>query len=106
MGGRKITKIDRITDGRGGTIYVGKEAFDKYGRLRGGDTWSRTSLEPATEELIREIKADFCKRRLNEFDWLSLPDWLAINLVETLTAKDKRINFKEKKFVPNPEVKS
>jgi hypothetical protein len=104
MGYRKIAKIDRITSGRGGTIYVGKDSFDKYGHQRGADTWTRGHIEPANDKIVAEIRADFCKKRLKNFDWLSLPDWLAIQIVEAVSAKDKRIDLKAGKFIPNPEA--
>lgn len=102
---KQVRKIDRITDGRGGTIYVGKEAYDSGGMMRGGDTWSRQHIAPATEKLLLEVRSEYAKMKLGKFDWNSLPDWAALRVIEVLTAMDKRINFKENKFVPNPEMK-
>lgn len=102
MGYRKITKIDRITDGRDGTIYVGKDAFDKHGSMRGGDIWNRSHIVPATEKEIQEIRDLQAIRKLESFNWLTIPGWLANSIVEFM-AKDSRVNFKEGKFIPNPE---
>ena len=101
---KQIRKIDRITDGRGGTIYVGKEAYDSGGSRRGGDSLFRSHIAPATEKLLLEVRSEYAKMKLSKFNWNSLPDWAALKVVEVLTAMDKRINFKENKFIPNPEI--
>ncbi len=102
---KQVRKIDRITDGRGGTIYVGRESYDSSGHQRGGDVWSRQHIQIATEKLLLEVRSEYAKMKLRKFDWDSLPDWAALKVVEVLMAMDKRINFKENKFVPNPEMK-
>lgn len=76
--GQRITPITRITSGRGGTIYIGNQAFDSRGNERGGDTWSRTSIQHITPEQEAEIRKTFrvkkLIRRLEKLNWNNVPE--------------------------------
>jgi hypothetical protein len=101
--GRRLKNIDRITDGRGGTIYVEKDAFDKNGNLRGGGTWCQTRLEAVNEENLRQFRETVARNNLVYFKWNTIPGWMAIDLIEYMK-KDSRVDFKTGKFIPNPEI--
>ena len=45
-----IRPITKITDGRGGTIYVENSKYDSKGWERGRDTWSRGMIHKLTPE--------------------------------------------------------
>jgi len=79
---RATGKISRITDGRGGTLYVAfsnslgtgtyEVAYDIHGRKR-GDDWSRSQLAIHTPEMkLAQMRLNR-RRKLAMFDWPSLP---------------------------------
>ncbi len=97
MGYRSVKTIDRITDGRGGTIYVGKDSFDKSGSLRGGDTWNRTHIEPATEVEIQKIRASIIKKKLKDFDWRTVSDDDATKIIAYIRSNHPKLDFESGK---------
>ena len=99
MGAVSVKTIDRITDGRGGTIYIGKDAFDATGSLRGGGTWSQTHIEPATEVEILKIRASIIKRKLKDFDWRTISDEDASTIIAYIRANHPKLDFEAGKVV-------
>jgi len=77
-----ISVIDRITDGRNGTIYVNGISYDAKGHQR-GDIWSTGTITPATEEHRRSMIAKRARYRLAKYEWQKLSDDDAI-LIEKL----------------------
>lgn len=61
-----IGEVTEIT--KGGNIRVGNTIYNKHGRLRGSDSWSRNYIYPATEEdiekITREEKIEKCKSKM------------------------------------------
>jgi hypothetical protein len=90
----RIMKIDRITDGRNGTIHIGNTAFDINGRQRGGDAWSM-HISPATDEDIHRVKGSVAKRRLGSFNWDSITGDQALQLEQVLMSAG--IDIRKKK---------
>ena len=86
-------KISRITDGRGGTIYVYNKnislevyetAYDIYGNQRGADIWNTCSIEPTTDahrQIAKEAKA---YNFLQDFNWKTLTPAQAIQIADTI----------------------
>ena len=76
-------KVSRLTDGRGGTVYVAvpqtlgagtyEVAFDINGKKRGTDTWSRSQLEVLTPDMKLGLERRGRRRKLAMFDWSGLP---------------------------------
>ena len=97
--GEGVATITRITDGRGGTVYVGKEMFDASGSLRGGDTWQRRKIEPLTQEKYNEILAQNIREKLKRFNWGSLPNEIAIEIISHLRGKYPQMNFELREYV-------
>jgi hypothetical protein len=81
-----VVKITRITDGRGGTLYInsGEKTFDISGNERGGSPWHRRHIEPATEEDLRNIQGRVIKSRLTAFNWRRLSNENAVKVEEFL----------------------
>jgi len=79
-----LTRITRITDGRGGTIYVGESSFDINGSQRGSDTWSKQRIQVATPVDLQRIKENNAIERLSRFDWKSLRGDQAVIIQDTL----------------------
>jgi hypothetical protein len=74
-GVERLLKITRITDGRGGTIYIEDIAFDLYGHERTSNSaWHSKSISPATEEDIKRIVLEDMRRYLQNFDWSKQSD--------------------------------
>jgi hypothetical protein len=71
---RHVGEISRITDGRGGTIYVGEASYDINGHQRGSTLWGGSHLELSTPEALQAIRAERAKNLLSKFNWHSLPD--------------------------------
>ena len=78
-----ITKITRITDGRGGTVYAGDLSFDIHGRGRSGDKWHSANIQPATEEDRIRIRGMNARNRLSKIKWHELDPKKALE-IETL----------------------
>ena len=76
----KLVKITRITSGRGGTIYIGNQAYDKSGFSRGTDTWGGMKISVATPEVVRAIHAKRAKAFLHSVHWDSLTDDQALTM--------------------------
>jgi len=74
-GAEHLDKITRITDGRGGTIYIDTMAFDIRGRRRGEDSmWESTGIYPATDRDIKRIVVKGKRQFLYSNPWASLTD--------------------------------
>ena len=83
-----IAIISRITDGRGGTIYVksknGENNFDLLGNQRGTDIWNGSIIERATQEDTKLMRGKIAISRLKNFNWASLSPELAIEIRDFL----------------------
>ena len=79
-----IKPISRITDGRGGTIYVEDKAYDIYGGLRGGDTWNKWNIQPATDADAIRIRGTNARRRIANFKWNDLDPAKAVEIEKIL----------------------
>jgi len=89
LAGPSVVKITRITDGRGGTLYINsgrlsEKTFDINGNERGGSTWHRRHIEPATEEDLLNIQGMVIKSRLTAFNWRRLSNENAVKVEEFL----------------------
>jgi len=89
-----ISTITRITNGRGGTIYVkaAREdapeiAYDSKGRQRGSDLWNHNDISPATQEDIARIKGKVARLQLSRFSWVNLPPDIAMEIRDYLRVK-------------------
>lgn len=49
-----ISEVERITPK--GAIRVNGTLYNEYGSQKGGDSWSRSYIEKATDEIIRELQ--------------------------------------------------
>ena len=78
-----ISTIDRITDGRNGTIYVNGTSYDSKGYQR-GDIWATGTITPATEEHKRSMIAKRARYRLARYEWQKLSDDNAIAIEKLL----------------------
>lgn len=85
-----IVPITKITDGRGGTIYVGNMLFDIMGAQRGNDIWYKSYIAPATEEDAMRIRGKNSRHRLSKVKWLELDPKKAIEIEKLLN--DNGIN--------------
>lgn len=93
-----VRPITRITDGRGGTIYVDIKpqiahsityvphelSFDEHGSERGGDTWSRKHIDIATEADTIRIKGKNAMKRLACVEWQNLTPEKALEIEKLL----------------------
>ena len=90
-----IQKIKKITDGRGGTIYVeikgNNYLFDVLGNLRTSNVWSSITIEPCTPEKKIEIQMKNRVAKLHAFDFSSLTDQQVSDIV--LFMREKGINI-------------
>ena len=88
MGGasrrESIAPISKITDGRGGTIYVGEQLFDTDGHQRTSDSWNRAFIQPATEADVIRIKGKNARFRIANYDWQNLDPSKAIEIEKLL----------------------
>lgn len=88
-----IKEVLRITDGRNGTIYVGRKGasdefvFDHHGVQRATDTWNKIHIYPATDEHRKSLKISIAKNRLAGMNWFELDDDVAIELYEIIKAR-------------------
>lgn len=83
LAGEAICPITRITDGRGGTIYVGdgnlatgepyEIPFDLKGNKRASNDWSTTGIQLATDEDYTRIRRKRMRNRIANVAWGSLP---------------------------------
>jgi hypothetical protein len=76
-----IKSIERITDGRNGTIYVDNMAFDVHGRERTSNQWTFHSISVLTPEVKENIIKTNRKNKLVQFKFSSLTIDQASNLV-------------------------
>lgn len=97
-----IRTISRITDGRGGTIYIpctnmlgnvtGEDAYDLYGRGRGGGDWDSITIRPIGEIEETEIKKKFLANKLRQGlqkkGWSGVPDDIIIGIYEYLKTQN------------------
>lgn len=79
-----IKPIDRITDGRKGTIYVDGNAYDLRGHQRGGDVWYCRRIKPVTDTDILFVRGSNAKTRLKKIDWQKIEDEKAIEIEKLL----------------------
>jgi len=87
-----IRPISRITDGRGGTIYVGESAYDKSGRKRASGDWHFGYISPATDKDRAIIVGKNNKAKLERFKWSSLTPEQATEIITLLTKESKSYN--------------
>lgn len=81
----RIITIQRITDGRGGTLYTEKMSFDKDGRERGvTDSWAFTRIKPAEEADYIRILGNNAKMRLSKIKWDDLEPAKALMIEKIL----------------------
>lgn len=66
-----ISKITKITDAWGGTIFVNKLKFDENGFQRTPDMWSYF-IKPLTQTLRDNFEIKLRKKKLTRFDFNSL----------------------------------
>ena len=75
--GKSIEVIERITDGRGGSIYLKDNSgsgYDSNGFSRNGGAFHRAYITPMTPELKAQITVESRRQKLSRFDWKNLPD--------------------------------
>jgi len=98
-GYESVTPILRITDGRGGTIYAHaysvETPFDLNGNQRGGDTWHKYYIQPATDADRTRIRGKNAIYRLSKIVWSQLTPEKAIEIEKLLN--DNGIETKAKK---------
>ena len=82
-----ILPIERITDGRGGTIYVGGLSFDAQGRQR-GDVWQTAYISIPTKQDYVNVKGRNAIIRLRKVEWSSLTPEKAIEIEKLLNDND------------------
>ena len=83
-----IRPIERITDGREGTIYVCGDSYDIHGRQRGGDIyWSYKNISIATQEDLDRIRGKNAQNQLKRFQWSNLKPEDAIKIRDELKEK-------------------
>jgi hypothetical protein len=78
-----VSPIERITDGRGGSIYVKDMNFDKNGKER-GEGYHKATIRPATEEDIIRIRGNNARSRIKHYDWSELDPAKAIEIEKLL----------------------
>lgn len=70
---RSIRKVEKITKAHGGTLIIDGSAYDMNWGHRRGQTWTQATVEPATEEIERQVARERRKRilaaRLNDLRW-------------------------------------
>ena len=76
-----IKTIERITDGRNGTIYVDNMAFDLHGRQRNSNSWTFFSISVVTPDIKEGIIKKNRRIKLRQFDFKSLTFDQASDLV-------------------------
>lgn len=90
-----ITKITRITDGRGGTIYVGEapreKVFDIRGHQRGETGFSGSYIRIATLEDSKKLALDIRKRKLESFNFHGLTPEQCSEIVLFMRSKSIKI---------------
>ena len=86
-----ISKITRITDGRGGTIYIEKTAYDRWKHERTSDSWYSKYIKIATESDKEEVIQESQKRKLDNFKWNTLPGSLATEIITLMRNKGIKI---------------
>lgn len=79
-----IVPITKITDGREGTIYADNTLFDIQGWQRGGNTWDRRHIAPATEEDRIRLLGKNARYRISKVKWLALDPAKAIEIEKLL----------------------
>ena len=84
MGQESITSITRITDGRGGTIYLNDMAFNVNGSQRGGGVWDRSHISVGTEADVIRIRGKNARYRLSKVSWMELDPAKAIEIEKLL----------------------
>ena len=93
---KRLTTITRITDGRGGTLYteykslgatVNINAYDKDGWMRGGGAWSKSRIQPATPEAVKELKVQITRRKIEQISWRKIPDDTILEIKDFLNEK-------------------
>jgi hypothetical protein len=88
---RKISKISKITDGRGGTVLVDDKTYDARGFGRGGDVWTRYHIVPLTPELKMEVILEVRKSKLDNFHFNTLTPEQASEIVLFMRSKGIKI---------------
>ena len=83
-GSLRIRCIERITDGRGGTIYVDGVSFRQSGSQRGGDGWHFLHIKIATNEDRIKIKGMNSRQKLCQYKWQTLELEKAIEIEKLL----------------------
>jgi hypothetical protein len=78
-----VCQIERITDGRGGTVYANDLNFDIKGRER-GEGYHKARIRPATEEDIIRIRGKNALRRIISYGWSELDPAKAIEIEKLL----------------------
>ena len=84
-----IALIERITEGRGGTVYVQGQGYDQNGWQRGGDAWGRLHIHSVTQEDRIKIAGEKAKLRLQYFKWNDIDDKKAVEIRTILKEKYK-----------------
>lgn len=79
-----IRPIDRITDGRGGTVYADGTAYDLHGRQRGRDGYSSARITPTTDEDRIKIAGNNSKYRMGKVNWKEISHEKAIEIEKLL----------------------
>ena len=72
-GTNAIERIDKITDGLGGTIFVNKTRYTEAGHER-GNSWCSSMIIVATSEEKNKVYRARERRLLQRFDWSSIDD--------------------------------
>ena len=84
LGGfRRICKIERITNGRKGTVYANDRNFDIHGNER-GTGYHQANMTPATDKDRMDIKGANARRRLKNVEWNKLGPLTAIKIENLL----------------------
>ena len=81
---KRIDTIKKITDGWGGTIYVGETQYNVRGSSRGSNAWTRSNIQPATEKDYEEIKKLRARSFIQRANLEKLDGDLAIKTIEFL----------------------
>jgi len=82
-----IKHIERITDGRDGTIYVDGTAYNRRGHQRGQTGWHGSYISVASNEDIQQVRGEICRQKLKKFPWHKLSDDEAINIYKNIKEK-------------------
>lgn len=81
-----IVRLEKITDGRGGTIFADGKMFDLSGCQRGGDRWYSAHASIATEADAIRIRGKNARYRLSIFNWKNLDPVKATEIEKLLNA--------------------